>query len=127
MESVIRVSLKFVGAIALMILILAVCMAIGWAILQDTRPTDTIIYFLAMSAISGLLIATLTVYRLITTLRSATLTLLLTMPMLISLMSGIIIWWLPVKALAITEAPWTEGIFNTMQQFLDFLDSLFGS
>jgi hypothetical protein len=126
MDALIRVGGKFLGALVLIVILLALCLTAGYAIMENTRPTDTVIYFLAMSAFSGLLIAILTVYRLITTLRSATLTLLLTAPMLVSLMSGVIIWWRPIKALAITEAPWTANVFDVVQQFLDFLDRLFG-
>lgn len=127
MDRVIRVSLKFVGALVLVIALLAACLATGWFIMASTRPTDTFLYFLTMSAVSGLLIASLTVYRLVTTLRSATLTLLLTAPMLISLMSGVIIWWRPIKALTVTEAPWTADIMDVIQRFLDLLDRLFGA
>lgn len=126
METIIRVSLKFVGALLLIVALLAACMAAGWAILQTTKPTDTILYLIGMSAFSGLLIAGLTVYRLITMLRSAVLTLLLTAPMLISLMSGVIIYWKVIEAVTVREAPWSEPIFEVMQQFLDFLDGMFG-
>lgn len=126
MDSVIRFGVKLIGALVMIVGLLALCMIAAWAILDLVSPRMQLLFLVAMSAFSGILVAALTVYRLITTLRSASLTLLLTAPILISLMAGVILYWEFIMPLTKEYAPWAQWILDAIDGFMDYLDKYLG-
>ncbi|MFW6027241.1 MAG: hypothetical protein ACOC91_00385 [bacterium] len=125
MDTVIRVSVKLVGALLVFAAVLFVCMAGAWTIEVLVDPTDKILFVVGLSVLSGFLIMGLMVYRLLVRMRTALLTLVLAMPALITMMYGLIFFF-PIVKLALQEyAPWAVGAMDALKELLKWFGKMF--
>lgn len=121
----IRVLLKTAGAILFLLILIGISTYVAWEILSQAPPDQTIVYLVILSAISGVMIAGLTIYRLVTTLRSATLTLICTLPMLTTLMAGIITYWFFIRLAIKAELPEAMPLIEFISRCVNSIDKCF--
>lgn len=125
MDRTVRVSFKLMAAIVIFAAVLLACMVAAWVIEVLVNPMEKLYFIVGLSVLSGLLIMALTLYRLVTRMRTAFLTLVLAMPTLITFMYGLINFW-PFVQIALNEyAPWAVDSFALIKDLLKWIGKLF--
>lgn len=120
-----RVTFKVLLGIVFLIAIGVVGLGLAVFIQERARPSDLFIIQFVMSAVAGLLIASLTVYRVVTTPRFATLTVILTLPIMITLMTSLVFFWPAIEGAAARAFPWTEPLLNAIDWLITKFEDLF--
>lgn len=125
MDRTVKLSFKVLSALIIFAAVLLACMVAAWVIEVLVNPMEKLYFIVGLSVLSGLLIMALTLYRLITRMRTAALTLLLATPTLITFMYGLINFWPFVQIVLNEYAPWAVDGFAIVKDLLLWIGRLF--